>query len=56
MSTPPETDLRPLRYGELRELDTLRGWALLTVPNAQFQAQLQQAPLNHYVHETLSWL
>ncbi len=56
MSPPPETDLSLLRYVELRELDIARGWALLTVPNASLQAQLQQGPLNGYVRETLSWL
>lgn len=54
--TPNGTDLSKLRYVELRELDTARGWALLTVPNALLQAPLQQGPLHGYLRDTLSWL
>jgi hypothetical protein len=54
METSTGTDLNSLHYVELRELDLARGWALLTVPNVGFQAQLQQAPLNPYVREALS--
>ncbi len=56
MYPPAGIDLSNLRYVELREVDAVRGWVLLTVLNASLQAQLQQGPLKGYIRETLSWL